>query len=272
MKWALGIVAFLVIMTLSVIWMRSDKDSIQSDIVDRAAPATVKQNHPKAKPFKPSAKKKNHVNTTSSGVSENMTGTGNDDTVLASLNPDYPTLDSRLNAMSARRGGQTFDPDAVRDALEKPAAWQTGGPPGDKLMLSDEEIADGREFIHLDRLRLETMVNGDILDLPMAQTKENYRVKITKTSGNEDGSVSWFGTLMDETGQVLKENGSNYEVSFTSGQKVASGGIFTPEGHFVIHSVDDQGWIATSRTMYKQNQSEPCVLAPGESTSGEHQH
>lgn len=274
MKWFLGIVGFFVIVTVAAIWMHSDQNSTQGDIVatsGRSSPEAVKQKNPKSTPSKPTAKQENHVDIPSSAVSENMDSPRNDDTVLAALNPDYPTLDSRLNAMSARRGGQTFDPDEVSEALEKPAAWQTGDAPGDKLTLSDEEINDGREFIRFDRLRLETLVKGDVLDLPMTQTKEKYSVKINKTSGNEDGSVTWYGRLMDEKGPVLKENGGNYDVSFTSGQKVASGGIFTPEGHFVIHSVDDQGWIATSRTMYKQNGNEPCVLTPGENTSGEHQ-
>ncbi|WP_150304657.1 hypothetical protein [Pseudomonas saliphila] len=181
---------------------------------------------------------------------------------LTELNPDYPTMAMRLHEMSARRDGRAFDSAQVRDALSASAAWNASDDAGAGLDLSDEERNDGREFIEFKRMKLETLVAGDTLELPISQSGQIYQAEITQALANSDGSVTWHGKLVDELGAVTDESGSAYDVTFTSGQRMASGGMFTPEGHFVIEAVGEQGWIANASTLFKFDENEPDYVIP----------
>jgi aspartate 1-decarboxylase len=105
-------------------------------------------------------------------------------------------------------------------------------------------------------------VAGDQLEIPINQTGKIYQAEITQAVVNTDGSVTWNGQLMDELGEVASESGSPYSVTITSGQKIVSGGIFTPEGHFVIEAVGDQGWIANASTLFKFDENKPDYVIP----------
>lgn len=181
---------------------------------------------------------------------------------LAELNPEYPTMAMRLHEMTARRGGQAFDPAQVRDALAASAAWEASDDAGAGLDLTEEERNDGREFIEFKRMKLETLVAGDTLELPISQSGQIYQAEITQALANSDGTVTWHGKLVDELGPVTDESGSAYDVTFTSGQRMASGGMFTPEGHFVIEAVGEQGWIANASTLFKFDENEPDYVIP----------
>lgn len=181
---------------------------------------------------------------------------------LAELNPDYPTMAMRLHEMTARRNGQAFDAGQVRDALAASAAWEASDNAGAGLDLTEEERNDGREFIEFKRMKLETLVAGDKLELPLSQNGQTYQAEITQALANSDGSVTWHGTLIDELGAVTDESGSAYDVTFTSGQRMASGGMFTPEGHFVIEAVGEQGWIANASTLFKFDENVPDYIIP----------
>ena len=181
---------------------------------------------------------------------------------LIELNPDYPTMAMRLHEMTARRDGQDFDPAQVRDALAASAAWEASDEAGAGLDLTDEELNDGREFIEFKRIKLESLVAGDTLELPINQSGQIYKAEITQAVANSDGSVTWHGKLVDELGAVTDESGSAYDVTFTSGQRMASGGMFTPEGHFVIEAVGEQGWIANASTLFKFDEDVPDYIIP----------
>lgn len=186
------------------------------------------------------------------------------DEFIAELNGDYPTLDMRMDEMNARRPDQSFNEDAVREALLQERMWQEHGQPSDELGLSVEEKHDGREFILFDRLRLETLVAGDEIEIPIQQANKTYRASITESHVNADGSVTWNGELFDELGAVKDQAGNPATLTLTSGDRMMSGGMFTPEGHFVIEAKHSQGWIASAHTLFKFNENEPDVVIPGE--------
>ena len=196
--------------------------------------------------------------------------TKNADPRLAQLNADYPSLDMRLHEMQSRRQGGDYDPDAVEQAVLEPTAWKNSEAPGSDLDLTDEEKQDGREFIQFNRLKLETLVSGDTLDIPIAQTGQTYQAKITHSEVNNDGSVTWHGQLHDELGPLNNDSGKPYEVTFTSGNTMVSGGIFTPDGHFVLESANEQGWIGNASTLFKFDENEPDFIIPG--AEDEHDH
>lgn len=186
------------------------------------------------------------------------------DTRLAQLNPDYPSIDMRLHEMHSRRDGTSYDANEIKQAVLEPTAWQSSNAPGEGLDLTAEEQQDGREFITFNRLKLETLVTGDTLEIPIAQTGQTYQAKITASTSNDDGSVTWHGQLHDALGPISNDSGHSYDVTFTSGNTMVSGGIFTPEGHFVLESADEQGWISNASTLFKFDENEPDFIIPGD--------
>lgn len=181
---------------------------------------------------------------------------------IAELNEDYPNLDMRLHEMNGRNVGTTYDADAVREVLFETSAWTATDDPGERLELNAEQISDGREFIQFRRLKLDSLVAGDQLEIPIQQTGKTYQAEITQAVVNVDGSVTFNGQLMDELGAVSSESGSPYSVTITSGKDIVSGGIFTPEGHFVLEAVGNQGWIANASTLFTFDESKPDYVIP----------
>lgn len=273
MKSLYVIALFFLCVVATVLWMQSKEDSLPgadappveaSPRAGAGPPPDLSSSQP---PSPPSAADPSARPQPSAGASKK----GPEHVDLAALNPDYPTLAMRLEEMSARRNGRSFDPQAVMEALAAPGAWESAPAPGEKLSLSEEEMQDGREFIRFDRLKLETLVKGDMLELPVNQAGAVFKARITRARGNADGSVTWRGTLMDDAGPVVGEDGTPYLVTFTSGDKVVSGGVFTPQGHFVIQAVEEQGWLAPSSTLFKPNAKESCALVPGQNQPA-HEH
>ena len=189
------------------------------------------------------------------------------DPELAELNSDYPNLEMRLSELSKRRPDWNFAADQVREAVLTPDSWHSIDPPKDKLALADDEWMDGREFIQFNRFKLETLVSGDRLQLPLDQTNKTYEAKITQTRVNTNGTLSWQGELVDALGSVSSDDGRRYKVNFTAGKQTTSGGIFTPEGHFVVQVNGNYGWIARASTLYKQSDT-PDFLIPGQTLTG----
>jgi hypothetical protein len=263
MKFLSVLAGISIAILVAVVWIRAGEDSnpdaigASPEVVSPSAALNFPSDSNLSSQTEPDSKKKNRE---SAQFNVSNTNTVQRDDAIDI--PGHPTLEMRLSEMARRRNGQTFDPDEVMEAVKEPAAWQIESTAGDKLLLSEEEMKDGREFIRFKRLKLETLVEGDTLELPIAQTGSVYRARITKTRSNSDGSVTWYGTLVNGAAPVVREDGSAYDVSFTSGKRVVSGGMFTPEGHFVLETVEDQGWIATSQTLFKQDEKEPCVLVP----------
>jgi hypothetical protein len=272
---ALSIIAlFFLCVVATVLWTLSKEDSLPGSEVTRPADSSPRAGageQPGISASQPQATSSAAAPAARPQPSLDASKKGQASVDLAKLNPDYPTLEMRLDEMSARRNGRTFDPDEVLDALAAPEAWEPAPAPGEKLSLSEEEMKDGREFIRFNRLKLETLVKGDTLELPVNQAGAVFKAKIIRAKGNQDGSVTWRGTLMDDAGPVVGEDGNPYLVTLTSGDKVVSGGIFSPKGHFVIQGVEDQGWLAPSPTLFKQKEKESCVLVPGQNKP-DHEH
>ena len=198
--------------------------------------------------------------------------TENADLRLAQLNADYPSLEMRIHEMQSRRGDGNYDPKAIEQAVLEPAAWESRDTPGDDLNLTDEEKQDGREFIAFNRLKLETLVSGDTLEIPIAQTGQTYQAKISRSEVNSDGSITWHGQLHDELGPIKSDFGTPYDVTFTSGNNMVSGGIFTPDGHFVLESSEEQGWIGDASTLFRFDENEPDFMIPDEDDQHDQEH
>lgn len=166
---------------------------------------------------------------------------------LPDTNPDYATFGDRVSEIRARRNGQDTDVAALYAASQKAAAWQSVDSVSDQVPLTDEERFDGREFIQIDPLKIESLVPGDMLEIEIAQNNAKYQARIDRVEVQLENNVTWFGHLENVPGA---ENDTN--VVFTRGTSLLTAGITTPNGHFELEARNGEGWIASSATLFKE--------------------
>ena len=116
------------------------------------------------------------------------------------------------------------------------------------------EQFDGREFIEFDPSRVEVMMPGDSLEIPVWQLGERFTMRVERTETHSNGSVTWHGHLQNFDEPHL--------VTITVGNGLSLGGIDTPNGHYVLQVNGDKGWIASSETLFKRNETETDMIIP----------
>lgn len=166
---------------------------------------------------------------------------------LPDINSDYATFGDRVSEIRSRRNGQDTDVAALYAASQKAAAWQSVDSVSDQVPLTDEERFDGREFIQIDPLKIESLVPGDTLEIAIAQNNARYQARIDRVEVQLENNVTWFGHLENVPGA---ENDTN--VVFTRGSSLLTAGITTPNGHFELEARNGEGWIASSATLFKE--------------------
>lgn len=169
-------------------------------------------------------------------------------------NPDYPQLQTRLDAMRERQPGRSFDAEQVVETMAQSEAWARVDTPPEELPLTPVEKFDGREFIRFNPRRIETLMPGDTLEIPIWQLGANYKMRVDRTENHDNGSVTWHGHL---------ENFNEpHRVTITVGDGLSLGGIDTPNGHYVLQAHGEAGWIASSETLFKRNEAETDMIIP----------
>lgn len=169
-----------------------------------------------------------------------------DDTPLftqADPNDDYATFGDRVQEIQARRNGQPVDAKALWNAMQQKQAWQPLAGTPNAPELNDIDRNDGREFIRINPLKIESLVAGDKLDITLAQTNKNYTVNIDNVQSDGGENVTWTGHL-----EGLENDN---QVNITRGDTLIVAGITTPEGLFEMQTRGEEGWIASSTTMFK---------------------
>jgi hypothetical protein len=169
-------------------------------------------------------------------------------------NPDYPQLQDRLDAMQKRHVNKSFDAEQVTDALARPDAWVRVDTPPAELPLTAAEKFDGREFIRFNPTRIETLMPGDTLEIPVWQLGERFTMRVERTETHANGSVTWHGHLDDFS--------EPHRVTITVGDGLSLGGIDTPNGHYVLQAHGKSGWIASSETLFKRSETETDMVIP----------
>lgn len=162
---------------------------------------------------------------------------------LPDANPDYATLGDRANEIAARRNGRAIDPRALQQAIAQNAAWAPldSAPAG--FPLTSEEQIDGREFIQVNPLKIESLMPGDTFEMDIAQINRSFTAVIDQVQVGDNNNVTWVGHLQNH-----KEES---QVVLTRGDSLIVGGFTTPEGHFEMEARGEQGWIANSKTLFK---------------------
>ncbi|MCW7536908.1 hypothetical protein OOT46_03445 [Aquabacterium sp. A7-Y] len=158
-------------------------------------------------------------------------------------NPDYPTLGSRLTEMAARRNGQGVSAAQALAAMEQRSAWRSDPSAAAELNLSPQEAADGRSFVRFDPVKLETLMPGDTLEIPVPQRNAVYHMVVEDVQAHGDGSVTWNGRLRD----FPEEN----QATMTKGGDLVYGGFTARDELYVIQSNGTAGFIAESASLFK---------------------
>lgn len=166
-----------------------------------------------------------------------------DDIDYPTMNPDYPTLDYRLAEMKARRDGQDFDADKVRAALRMASAWSEDASVVSNLPADAADQNDGRAFIKFEPMKIESLMPGDELVLPVPQENREFNMVVETVEAHGDGVVTWRGHLKDFTEQN--------QVTISQARGNTQIGIFTPDAHYQVEVFDTQGWVVNSGNLFK---------------------
>lgn len=178
---------------------------------------------------------------------------------------ENPEVFDRLEAMQQRRPNQEFDPAAVAAAMKRQEAWAPAEEVPEHLPLEEAEFTDGRQFIQLDSLKIETLMPGDNVKIGIDETGQEYQVIVDRIEKHDYNSISWYGHIEGKDGQ-------NYEVSFTRGEKLTVGGLDTPEGHYVLQAHGNDGWVASSALLFKFDTSVDDAIYPPGQEPHDHSH
>ncbi|MES2824629.1 MAG: hypothetical protein V4732_13575 [Pseudomonadota bacterium] len=180
---------------------------------------------------------------------------------------DLRYLQDRLTAMQERRPNIIFEPEEVAAAIEREVAWAPLKEAPKELPLTPEEFADGREFISLDSLKIETLMPGDRVRVPIKELGKEYEVTIDKVEKHNDNSISW-------NGHIDVGDGQNYNATFTRGTSLTVGGMDTPDGQYQLQANGDKGWIASSGLLFKYHTDpiDPNAVVPGAVPVQSHDH
>ena len=168
-----------------------------------------------------------------------------------------PELQERLATMQQRRPNQQFSNSEVAAAVDRTTSWTPAADIPRELPLQPEEFTDGRQFIELDSLKIETLMPGDQINVRVDENAKDYKVTIDKVEKHDYNSISWYGHIQGDDGQ-------KYSVSFTRGEQLTVGGIDTPDGHYVLQGHGDKGWIASSQLLFKADTSVSDAIHPAD--------
>ncbi|GAA3978183.1 hypothetical protein [Allohahella marinimesophila] len=174
-------------------------------------------------------------------------------------NSDYPSLETRMLEMQARRSGKVFDPETVLRALAQEHPWQESAEVSDQLDLTPEQLYDGREFVKVDQMKIETLVPGDTLELPVSFESGSMEMVVDNVEVSDTGEVTWFGRIKD----YEEEN----QVAITQGTTVTIGGITTPNGEYMIESRAAAGWIVPTGTLFNPVDEDDRIYPPEQKNS-----
>lgn len=168
-----------------------------------------------------------------------------------------PELQERIDAMQQRRPNQQFSSSEVAAAVSRKTSWAPTEEIPRELPLQQEEFVDGRQFIELDSLKIETLMPGDQVNVQVDKNAKAYEVIIDRIEKHDYNSISWYGHIQGDDGQ-------KYSVSFTRGEHLTVGGLDTPDGHYVLQGHGEKGWIASSQLLFKADTSVSDAIHPAD--------
>lgn len=189
----------------------------------------------------------------------------------ASVGSTPTELQARMDSIKQRRPGLNYSTEEIAAAVARSTSWNPAENTPADLPLKPEELTDGRQFIQLDTMKIETLMPGDAINVRVEENAKDYKVVIDKVEKHDYNSISWYGHIQGEDGQ-------KYSVSFTRGETLTVGGLDTPDGHYVLQAHGNNGWIASSQLLFKADPKVSDAIHPADvdpnyaHTRDSHQH
>jgi hypothetical protein len=175
-------------------------------------------------------------------------------------NPAYPTLDSRMVAMLERRPNTNISKEHLLQNLAEASAWKSSNRIIEDAShgTGNNQSASKKYVVAFNREKIETLMNGDTLEIPIPETGNSYVMRVDNIQASGDGNITWSGVL-------LNESGGDYPVTFTQNQATLTvGGVSTPTGHFGLEAREGEGWLIASRVMTRAHGDKPDFIIPKE--------
>lgn len=168
---------------------------------------------------------------------------------LASLKEEQAVpavLQDRMDAIQMRRPHLAIDASMLQAKVAQPAAWSKADSTPTHLPLKPEEFTDGRHFVAIDDLKIETLVPGDVVEITIPDTNNTHELTIDNVEKHDYASITWHGHIAGSDGQT-------YSGSITRGDVLTVAGFDTPDGHYVLQGHGKDGWIASSALLFKEH-------------------
>lgn len=165
----------------------------------------------------------------------------------------YPSLPLRQAEILMRRERYQLDSQDILDLMAKDYAWEAADS-GDLTRHAGLNTGRERLPIQLDPRRLEVLVSGDRVRLPIPAEKMSVEMLVEEVFITDEGGLTFDGRLTD-----FEES---HRVTLTSGQQLVLGGISTPFGYYVVQSMEGEGWIAQAGELSQQAPGQPDAVVP----------
>lgn len=163
-------------------------------------------------------------------------------------------LEQRMEELHQFYPERKFSADEVVDLLAQRNAWSGASGTPENLPLTARQRDDGRTFVELNPERLQVLVPGDSIELPLEKLGMNLQVRMDSREPLPNGGFTLHGHVLgsDELMRVT--------ISQSPGLSLV--GVDTPQGHVVMQANDTHGWVASSETLFKQNPLKTDVVLP----------
>lgn len=169
-------------------------------------------------------------------------------------NPAYSSLDSRYQEIISRRPNAFSNVEELMTAIDEDSAWELTNQLAEAQWLLDNLNIEDPELMQFNSAKIESLVIGDVVELPIKQAGETYRLRIESVQADSDENITWRGHIL--------HNNKNYYASITRNNSgLTIGGIDTPNGHYTLEAHGDSGWISTSHSAF-HDASGPDFVTP----------
>lgn len=174
---------------------------------------------------------------------------------VLNTNPEYPDLQYRALELNARRAGAlAMSPEEILTRLAQREAWAYRDEPAPDLELTNDERYDGRAFLQVDTRKIESLMPGDQLDIPIHPLQKTFTMIFERVEVQPENDVTWYGHLT--------EFEAANQVSITRGKIMTAIGITTPDEHFTLQAWGESGWIVSSNTLFKRDPDQTDAVLP----------
>lgn len=169
------------------------------------------------------------------------------------------SLEQRLALINQRNPNLNMNSSQLQALMNKPNAWQVQDDIVNQLQdkLEPHEVNDGRKFIAIDPMKIETLLPNDTMQVEIPQLHKAFTLKVDDMS-SENGITSWTGKLTDfpDLNTVIITQGG------TGNSLITQIGLNTPTGFYVAEGFNKAGWIVSGGTKFSKGE----IVVPMDST------